>query len=62
MGLISDVAQGKLDFVHADDENLSDSRTWPYSKREVALNPKEEEKEQTDTEAQNNFDSDNEEM
>ena len=62
MGLISDVAQGKLDFVHADDENLSDSRTWPYSKREVTLNPKEEEKEQTDTEAQNNFDSDNEEM
>lgn len=40
MGLISDVAKGKVNFVHADIENLSDPRNWLYPpKSKVALNP-----------------------
>ena len=33
MGLLYDVSKGNLDYVHADDDNLSDSRTWPFPKK-----------------------------
>ena len=47
MGLISAIAKGEADYVHADVENLSDSRNWPYPKKKVTNPPEDGEKEQT---------------
>jgi len=50
MGLISDVAKGKVNVVHADVENLSDPQNWQLPKTsKVALNPDDGEKEQKQT-------------
>lgn len=33
MGILGDIAKGKLDFVNGDVENLSDPRNWPNPRR-----------------------------
>lgn len=60
MGLISDVAKGKVDYVHADIENISDSRNWPYPKKKVTMNPPDDGEKEQKHEVQNP-DSTNEE-
>lgn len=46
MGLMSEVARGNADYVHADVENLSDSQNWPRPKKKVTNPPEDGEKEQ----------------
>ena len=52
MGLLYDVTTGKLDYVHADDDNLSDSRTWPFPKKNnVVINAQKDDGTEEKTEA-----------
>lgn len=68
MGLLSDAARGRLDYVHADDENLSDSRAWHFPKKNIAISKTriadeidEKEEAKTPQEAQDVSDADYEE-
>ena len=64
MGILSDILEGKRDFIHGDPDNMHDLRTWPYSKKKALKPQKDEEDEKmpsTSEEADEitqNFDSD----
>ncbi len=42
MGLLADIAIGKLDPIHGDSDNLSDPRTWSFPKKQKAEDPKDD--------------------
>ena len=51
MGIISDILEGKVDYVHGDSDSLSDTITWPYPKKNT-ITPKDEEEKKTSTSAE----------